>query len=123
MLSFVIFPAGLATSRETATTAGATVANAGDEGQTRRRRNNSSSRRRRHVRRAGKRGRPMTQPTQPTPPTDNAQPRDAGQREDETGQKRVDVIDEAGKKQPPVPRQPRRRYDPVLQPPEKTRVP
>jgi len=50
---------------------------------------------------------------------DHPQPRAAGQSDDAAKQKQ---IDEAGKKQPPAPR-PRRRYDPVLQPPEKTRVP
>ncbi|MCA1564739.1 MAG: hypothetical protein LC803_03585 [Acidobacteria bacterium] len=57
-----------------------------------------------------------------TQPKDDSQPRDAGQQGDAAGQKKVDKVDEAKKTQPPAPR-PRRRYDPVLQPPEKTRVP
>jgi hypothetical protein len=58
-----------------------------------------------------------------TQPKEDSRPRDAGQGGDAAGQKKVDGTDEAKKTQPPAPRWPRRRYDPVLQPPEKTRVP
>jgi hypothetical protein len=70
-------------------------------------------RRRSRKRRSVKRGQRMSQPK------DNAKPHEAGESTDAAGQKKVD---EAKKTQPPAPR-PRRRYDPVLQPPERTRVP
>jgi hypothetical protein len=70
-------------------------------------------RRRSRKRRNVKRGQRMSQPK------DNAKPHEAGESPDAAGQKKVD---EAKKTQPPAPR-PRRRYDPVLQPPERTRVP
>ncbi|HYG10274.1 MAG TPA: hypothetical protein VD835_10020 [Pyrinomonadaceae bacterium] len=52
-------------------------------------------------------------------PKDEPQPRDAGQPTDAAGEKKVD---ETKNPTPPAPR-PRRRYDPVLQPPEKTERP
>jgi hypothetical protein len=58
-----------------------------------------------------------------TQPKDDSQPSDAGQQDGAAGQKEVNKVDEAKKTEPPAPRRPRRRYDPVLQPPEKTRVP
>ncbi|MDQ1591831.1 MAG: hypothetical protein QOG71_2458 [Pyrinomonadaceae bacterium] len=50
---------------------------------------------------------------------DDSRPRDSGESDDAAGQKKVG---ESRKPEPPAPR-PRRRYDPVLQPPEKTRKP
>lgn len=115
-LSFVMFPPGITAAHEAAesrTAAGAGAAIVGDQAQTRRR-----VRRRRAARRTTQRGQRMTQPK------DNSQPQgDAARQDDAAEQKKADKIGEAGKIQPPVPRRPRRRYDPVLQPPEKTRVP
>jgi hypothetical protein len=118
-LSFVIFLTGITTARDASAAAirasagKATAATAGDEAQPHNRR---VRRRRVAARRTGKRGHPMTQSR------DDSRPRDAGQQDDAAGQKKTDKVDEANKTQPPAPR-PRRRYDPVLQPPEKTRVP
>jgi hypothetical protein len=87
---------------------GLPTAGAGDE-EAAQQRGKRRSRRRRNA----KRGQRMTQPK------DNAKPHAAGESPDAAGQKK---IDEAKKTGPPA-RWPRRRYDPVLQPPEKTRVP
>jgi hypothetical protein len=116
LLSLLMFTGGgIAPARDRAASnaarmspAAASTRMAGDKAQARRRR--------RKTRRTRQRGQRMSQPK------DNSPSRDAGQTGDAGEQKKVDKADDAGKKQPPAPR-PRRRYDPVLQPPEKTRTP
>ena len=108
----VMFPGGGTPARGTTdapAAAGLSSATVGDEEAAQGR-----GRRRSRKRRNAKRGQRMSQPK------DNEKPHVAGESPDAARQKK---IDEAKKTPPPAPRYPRRRYDPVLQPPERTRVP
>ncbi|MDQ1524553.1 MAG: hypothetical protein QOE47_2477, partial [Pyrinomonadaceae bacterium] len=112
MLALLSFPTVNASGSDAAARGAAgttaTARDAGDGGQTRRRRT-----RQRVVRRTRKRGQRMSETK------DDSRPRDSGESDDAAGQKKVG---ESQKPELPAPR-PRRRYDPVLQPPEKTRKP
>jgi hypothetical protein len=107
ILSFVLFAGDDAFARDLETSRPAA---ADGETQTRQ----SGARRRR--RRTRQRGDRMSQPKDHPPARDAGRPGEAGEP------KKVEEVKEGGKTPRPAPR-PRRRYDPVLQPPEKAPVP
>lgn len=108
ILSFVLFAVGNAPARDPETSRRAVAS--GDETQTR------QSRARRRRRRTRQRGDRMSQPKDHPPARDAERPGEAGVP------KKVEEVKETGKTPRPAPR-PRRRYDPVLQPPEKAPTP